>query len=355
MQRLLTVFVEPEHAGTEAKRHARVDQLMEPWRPVRGPAVRGRLPGGRALRDVLKRHAHGLDSTHSPRSTPGTITPAGPARRLDRVLGPERERPGLTIGRHVPVRRGRLVRHLWAPRRRDRRVLGSRRPGGDVTTRRHVHVRRRWALARLWAEHRRHGTCWGSDNSGQATPPAGAFTALAAGTSHTCGIRGNRTLSCWGTIWRRPATPTGTFTAIASGADHLCAIQTGGTVVCWGEDTHGQVSSRTGTFAALSAGAYHTCGVRTDGAAACWGENLRRAGRAAVRRVHGRRRRAVPHLLAAHRRLRELLRQGLTAEDSSTVRQADARAPRCASSPRPRSSIFPRPRSRTATTTARSA
>ena len=31
MHRLVTVLVEPEHAVTEAQRHARVDQLMEPY------------------------------------------------------------------------------------------------------------------------------------------------------------------------------------------------------------------------------------------------------------------------------------------------------------------------------------
>jgi len=41
--------------------------------------------------------------------------------------------------------------------------------------------------------------CWGNNNYGQATPPAGvAFQLLSVGSSQTCGILKDGTLRCWG-------------------------------------------------------------------------------------------------------------------------------------------------------------
>lgn len=34
--------------------------------------------------------------------------------------------------------------------------------------------------------------------AGQATPPAGTYTAVAAGSSHSCAIATDGTLTCWG-------------------------------------------------------------------------------------------------------------------------------------------------------------
>ena len=47
---------------------------------------------------------------------------------------------------------------------------------------------------------RTNGTlaCWGNNSSGQAVPPAGAFTQVSCGDFHTCGLRTNGTLNCWG-------------------------------------------------------------------------------------------------------------------------------------------------------------
>ena len=40
--------------------------------------------------------------------------------------------------------------------------------------------------------------CWGRNDAGQATPPPGYFTAIHAGTSHTCGVRRTGVAVCWG-------------------------------------------------------------------------------------------------------------------------------------------------------------
>lgn len=49
-------------------------------------------------------------------------------------------------------------------------------------------------------------TCWGSNNHhwdgetyvGQADAPSGHFSAVTAGTWHSCGVRTDGTITCWG-------------------------------------------------------------------------------------------------------------------------------------------------------------
>ena len=53
---------------------------------------------------------------------------------------------------------------------------------------------------------------------GQATPPAGTFTQVSAGMYHTCGVRTDGTLACWGNNNSGQATPPGgTFTQVSAG------------------------------------------------------------------------------------------------------------------------------------------
>ncbi len=111
--------------------------------------------------------------------------------------------------------------------------------------------------------------CWGLDDEGQSTPPAGTFTTLSAGADHTCGILE--------TGWRgfdvttSPAPPAGIFTTVSAGADHTCGILDTGAVACWGLDDEGQSTPPAGTFTTVSAGADHTCGILETGVVACWG------------------------------------------------------------------------------------
>jgi hypothetical protein len=120
--------------------------------------------------------------------------------------------------------------------------------------------------------------CWGGNWNGQASPPAGAFIAVAAGGGHTCAIRTDGTLACWGTPvededFGQAIAPAGAFTAVAAGFDHTCAIRTDGTLACWGGNEWGQASPPAGTFTAVSAGGSYACAIRTDGTLACWGTN----------------------------------------------------------------------------------
>ena len=67
--------------------------------------------------------------------------------------------------------------------------------------------------------------------------------------------------------------PAGTFTEVAAGGYHTCGLKTDGTLACWGYNASGQSTPPAGTFTQVAAGYAHTCGVRTDGAFVCWGDN----------------------------------------------------------------------------------
>jgi hypothetical protein len=44
--------------------------------------------------------------------------------------------------------------------------------------------------------------CWGANETGQASPPAGKFQQVAAGELHSCGLRADATVTCWGAVAR---------------------------------------------------------------------------------------------------------------------------------------------------------
>jgi alpha-tubulin suppressor-like RCC1 family protein len=116
--------------------------------------------------------------------------------------------------------------------------------------------------------------CWGNNNFGQLASPAGTFTQVSAGEMHTCGVRTDGTLACWGWNGDGQATPpAGTFTQVSAGEMHTCGVKTDGTLACWGNNSFGQATPPAGTFTQVEAGRHHTCGAKTDGTLACWGSN----------------------------------------------------------------------------------
>lgn len=134
---------------------------------------------------------------------------------------------------------------------------------------------------------RANGTvvCWGSGEYGQPTPPHDEkFIAVSSGAAHVCALRVDGSAACWG---GRPETngpilghpqPLGPppqdekFTAISSGDSHACALRTDGSAVCWGANWAGQSAVPPGEkFAAITASFDYTCGVRQDNTALCWG------------------------------------------------------------------------------------
>ena len=131
---------------------------------------------------------------------------------------------------------------------------------------------------------RRDGSvaCWGRNEFGQATPPAGEFASVSAGWSHTCGVKQDGTVACWGYDKYGQATPpSGEFASVSAGGwwnhrsthAHTCGVRRDGTVACWGSNTYGKATPPAEEFASVSAGWFHTCGVRRDGTVACWGRN----------------------------------------------------------------------------------
>ena len=122
--------------------------------------------------------------------------------------------------------------------------------------------------------------CWGSNSDGQATPPGGTFSAVDAGGLHTCAIRTDATVACWGKNDDGESTPpSGTFSSVSAGGDHSCGVRTDGTLACWGRNTQSPPFNvaPVGTYRAVSAGntagTTWSCAVATSGGITCWGYN----------------------------------------------------------------------------------
>jgi alpha-tubulin suppressor-like RCC1 family protein len=124
---------------------------------------------------------------------------------------------------------------------------------------------------------------------------------ITAGSGHTCAVRASGAVSCWGSnalgelgngnddssLHTVPADVPGLTDVIgvAAGGNHTCALRANGQVRCWGENLRGQVGD--GTFAlirpspttvqglggavALAVGQEYSCARRADGDVRCWG------------------------------------------------------------------------------------
>ena len=100
----------------------------------------------------------------------------------------------------------------------------------------------------------------------------GGFKAVSAGSNHSCGIRTDDTIVCWGFDGQgRTDAPTGGFKAVSAGSNHSCGIRTDDSIVCWGDNGQGQTDAPTGSFKAVSAGGVQSCGIRTNNTNICWG------------------------------------------------------------------------------------
>ena len=140
--------------------------------------------------------------------------------------------------------------------------------------------------------------------------PASAegWRSVSVGGSHSCGIRTDDRLYCWGSnasgqlgvdrargqCFRTPASceasPRAVVLAsrvaqVSTGDRHTCAVTADGSLFCWGENVVFQAGvealtyvfvptavAATMRFNQVSAGGTHTCAVRTNGVVYCWGE-----------------------------------------------------------------------------------
>lgn len=139
----------------------------------------------------------------------------------------------------------------------------------------------------------------GDDGTGPGPLPA-AFTSVAAGLIHSCGIVEGGALYCWGNNqWGQlgdgslssreapvPVLGSLLLAAVSPGGGHTCGLTPQGKVYCWGFNLNGQLGDGTTankttpisidaarTYFKLGAGASYTCGIAADSAAYCWGWN----------------------------------------------------------------------------------
>lgn len=132
-------------------------------------------------------------------------------------------------------------------------------------------------------------------NFGQAQVPENLrFNELAAGLAHTCGITIDKRVLCWGAgkaketeaerqdtasnefryHFGQSLSPDTQFTSVVAGDYHSCGLRADGRVRCWGLDNFGQSSPPSRKFAKLAAGADSTCGIVEDGGIECWGKQF---------------------------------------------------------------------------------
>ena len=157
--------------------------------------------------------------------------------------------------------------------------------------------------------------CWGSNSSGALggtgadnsvpTPVPGltsGVTSVVTGTGFSCAIARGGSVHCWGyngdgelgnnvyTDSSVPVAVTGLSSgvhALVAGVGHTCALKADQSVWCWGQNGNGQLGNGSTTASpvpvavsglgsgvrTLSAGAFHTCALKNDGSVLCWGLN----------------------------------------------------------------------------------
>ena len=117
-------------------------------------------------------------------------------------------------------------------------------------------------------------TCWGNNRWGNTDAPDGTYAAIATSTAHSCALRTDGTIDCWGSNSHgKSDAPDGAYTAVSVGLTHSCGLRTDRTITCWGRNTHGQADAPDGAYAAVTLSFFHSCGLRTEGTIACWGNN----------------------------------------------------------------------------------
>ena len=123
--------------------------------------------------------------------------------------------------------------------------------------------------------------CWGNNSDGQAEAPSGRYSAVASGSEHSCGLRTDGTITCWGmNVGGQVDAPAGRYSAVTAGGQfsssrggHSCGLRTDRTITCWGYNHVGRTDAPAGRYGAVSAGGDHSCAMRTDGTIACWGNS----------------------------------------------------------------------------------
>ena len=113
--------------------------------------------------------------------------------------------------------------------------------------------------------------CWGSNRYGQSDAPEGEFLAVSAGGQHSCAIRTDQTVVCWGGVYLMPPEPPDDeFRSVSAGSGHTCGLRTDGTISCWGGIMPAVSDTPAGPFNAVTAGYFFSCAASDDGSVMCW-------------------------------------------------------------------------------------
>jgi alpha-tubulin suppressor-like RCC1 family protein len=139
------------------------------------------------------------------------------------------------------------------------------------------------------------------------TTDTSSYIDISVGSYNTCGVRADGRVLCWGSntygelgdgtttqrLTPTLTTDTSSYTSVSTGTDqagsytHTCGLRSDGRVLCWGFNANGGLGDGTTTqrlnptlttdssaYTKISVGDLHTCGIRTsDSRALCWGNN----------------------------------------------------------------------------------
>ena len=117
--------------------------------------------------------------------------------------------------------------------------------------------------------------------AGQCLAPPGPFVQLAAGDYHSCGLRADGSVACWGCGINggsgvgnldRCRPPDVTFEQIVAVDSTSCGLDLEGRLHCWGTYDELAVPQDGGFVQVDVTGSDSGCGLRDDGRVTCWGQ-----------------------------------------------------------------------------------
>lgn len=104
--------------------------------------------------------------------------------------------------------------------------------------------------------------CWGGNTYEQAMPPEGKFVQASAGSIHTCAVKTDGTVACWGLYKAEPS--ENNFVYVGAGTYHSCGLKSDGSIGCWGNTTNGRTIPPFGSSVQISVGSEYACRINTS-------------------------------------------------------------------------------------------